>query len=280
MTHRFTKRQLLAGPLGGAAVTARRASLVANHHARALGQSIRWLVRSREYTNFTYPLSELNRTQLAWWVADAVDQPVARVTEYFDELESDQRLRDDIADRTRAGAWARYSDTDVYYGRRLGWYALVRAVRPALVVETGTEKGLGSLVVAAALLRNRTGRLVTIDVHSDTGFLIQEPYSAVVDRRIGDSLNVLAGLNMSVDMFIHDSLHTREHELSEYRTVERWLSPNALVLSDNAHATDALPSWAEASGRRFSYFQETPERHWYRGAGIGLARPPHGSARQ
>ena len=39
------------------------------------------------------------------------------------------------------------------YGRRLGWYALVRALKPRTVVETGADKGLGSCVLAALRLR-------------------------------------------------------------------------------------------------------------------------------
>ena len=43
-----------------------------------------------------------------------------------------------------------------------------------------------------------------------------------------------------MDIFLHDSLHTFEHEAAELAAVGPRLTPNALVLSDNAHATDAL----------------------------------------
>jgi hypothetical protein len=43
-----------------------------------------------------------------------------------------------------------------------------------------------------------------------------------------------------VDIFLHDSLHTFEHEAAELAGVEPRLTPNALLPSDNAHATDAL----------------------------------------
>jgi hypothetical protein len=233
---------------------------------------MQWYLRSREYTNFTYPLSDVNRTQLSWWLAEVADAPVERMREFMGELENDRDIRDHVRRRTHQGGWSRYSDPEVHFGRRLGWYALVRALRPEVVVETGTDKGLGSIVLAAAILRNEVGRLVTIDVHADTGFLITEPYDEVVDRRIGDSLDVLNNLGSSVDMFLHDSLHTPEHEVAEFEAVQRWLAPTAVVLSDNAHVTDVLAGWAERTGRRYAYFQERPEHHWYRGGGIGLAR--------
>jgi hypothetical protein len=53
--------------------------------------------------------------------------------------------------------------------------------------------------------------------------------------------------------------------------VEPRLTPNALVLSHNAHATDALMRWAEQSGRRFSFFREQLTGHWYPASGIGAA---------
>jgi hypothetical protein len=77
-----------------------------------------------------------------------------------------------------------------------------------------------------------------------------------------------------VDLFIHDSDHTAEHEGREFAAIEDRLAPGGLVLSDNAHATDELAKFAERTGRRFLFFDERPDGHWYTGAGIGAALPP------
>src|SRR5207248_9880418 len=45
-------------------------------------------------------------------------------------------------------------DVEPRYGRRLGWYALTRATKPRVLVETGVDRGLGTAVLAAAMLRN------------------------------------------------------------------------------------------------------------------------------
>jgi len=82
---------------------------------------------------------------------------------------------------------------------------------------------------------------------------------------------VLEDLDPGVDFFIHDSNHSTDFEARELALVEPKLSADALVLSDNAHAGDALVRWAERTGRRFAYFQEIPRSHWYPGAGIGAA---------
>ncbi len=87
----------------------------------------------------------------------------------------------------------------------------------------------------------------------------------------GDSVAVLSKMAEEVDLFIHDSDHTDEHERAEIHAVSPRLSSAAVVLSDNAHATDVLQLWSESQGRRFLYFQEQPEHHWYPGAGIGAS---------
>lgn len=148
---------------------------------------------------------------------------------------------------------------------------LTRALQPDHIVETGTDKGLGSCVFAAALLRNGHGRLTTVDVNPDSGYLITGRYAGVVDRVMGDSIDVLRSGETPVDLFLHDSLHTFQHESGELAAVAPRLSPDALVLSDNAHESDALLVWAERSGRRFTFFREEPSGHWWPGDGIGAA---------
>jgi hypothetical protein len=247
-----------------------RASLVGRYNAASLQKSVRWLVRSREYTNLTYDLTSLNREHLAWFVAAVAGRPVGEVRSYIDEIQSDSGLRDHVRRATAAGEWRRLADSDLRLGRRAGWYALVRALRPAHVVETGTDKGLGTCVLAAAILRNGTGRVTTIDVNPRSGYLIDGPYTSVIDRRVGDSADILGDLR-DVALFVHDSLHTHAHETAELAALEPHLEENALVLSDNAHCTDALAGWAEQTGRRFLFFREQPHNHWYPGGGIGAA---------
>lgn len=265
------RHRIAASRLAPIAALPMRLQSVARYDAQVLGRSARWLIGSREHTNFTYDLTPLNREHLAWWVADVASIAVAEARGYMAEIEQDVDLACHVQAATQTSDRRQLADREVRLHKRIGWYAIVRALRPEHVVETGTDKGLGSVVLAAALLRNGSGRLTTMDVNSDAGYLISGDYATVTDLRIGDSLMTLARTEQPVGFFLHDSLHTREHELAEYEAVTPWLSERAVVLSDNAHVTDALPSWAERTGRRFTYFQERPDRHWYPGGGIGLA---------
>ncbi len=266
------RRRVASSRIAPVAALPVRIATVARHDAAVLRQSGRWLVRSCEHTNFTYDLTPLNRGHLAWFVANAADVSVEDARGYMAEIEDDHDLVEHIAEATAASDRRRLADRRVRLHKRVGWYALIRALKPEHVVETGTDKGLGSVVLAAALLRNGSGRLTTLDVNPDAGYLIADHYATVTDLRLGDSLVELRSLDHPVDFFLHDSLHTREHEAAEYEAVAGRLTEQAVVLSDNAHVTDALPAWAEATGRRFTYFQERPQGHWYPGGGIGLAQ--------
>lgn len=265
------RRRVAASPLARAAALPERLSYVAQHDGRILKNSARWLLQSREHTNFTYHLTALNRTHLSWFVAEVAGIPVGSARNYITELEEDGVLIEHIRRSTAASTRRRLADSEVRFHKRLGWYALIRALRPRHVVETGTDKGLGTVVLAAALIRNGHGRLTTIDVHPESGYLIREQYAQVVDRRLGDSLEVIKTLTEPVDFFLHDSLHTKEHEIAEFDAVLPRLSDDGVVLSDNASKTDALAEWAEAHQRRFLFFQERPEGHWYPGDGIGVS---------
>lgn len=248
-----------------------RVGAAARFDASVLRESARWLMHSREHTNYTYDLQPLNLEHLAWFVAEVARVPVSEARSYLDEIRCDRALVEHVRGMTHESARRGLADQDVRFARRVGWYALVRALRPQLVVETGTDKGLGSVVLASALLRNGQGRLVTLDVNPDAGYLIAGPYADVASLEIGDSIEWLSRCSEPIDLFVHDSSHTPEHERAEFAAVEPVLAPGAVALSDNSHVTSVLPTWAEATGRHFLFFSERPQAHWYPGGGIGVA---------
>ena len=167
------------------------------------------------------------------------------------------------------------ADRDIQYGRRLGWYAIIRAVKPRVVVETGVDKGLGACVLAAALLRNaqegQQGYYYGTDINPAAGYLLGGPYARAGRILYGDSIESLERLEETIDVFINDSDHSAAYEAAEYRTVQPKLSKTALLIGDNAHTTDKLLEFALETGRTFLFFKEQPAGHWYPGAGIGVA---------
>ena len=264
------RQSIATSPIARGAAVPLRTMIVMRYDARLIGRSIDWLVHSRETTNFTYDLNPLNRDQLCWFVCAVTGSEVSQVRAWIQELEDDSKLADHVTRRLSSNPRRRICATEPHWARRVGWYALVRATQPDHVVETGTHLGLGSCAIAAALLRNGHGRLTTIDIDPDAGYLTGEPWASVIDRRTGSSIEILAEMR-GVDMFLHDSLHTYDYETSELEAVGPNLSDNAIVLSDNAHDSSALSDWAERNGRRYLFFKEQPLDHWWPGDGIGAA---------
>ncbi|MDG4792856.1 class I SAM-dependent methyltransferase [Micromonospora sp. WMMD1082] len=270
------RRAIARTRLAPVAAFPKRLVAVARHDAKVLRTSARWLVASREHHNYTYELTKLSRSHLAWFVSVVCELPVKQVREYLAEIESDDALRQHITSAVASAARRGLADRQVRYARRIGWYAIVRARRPEHIVETGVDKGLGSCVLAAALLRNAAeghpGRVSSIDINPEAGYLARTaPWSDVIDLVIGDSVESITGLDRPVDLFLHDSDHSRAYERREFDAVEPKLAPGAMLLTDNVTHTNVLAEHAERTGRRFLAYRETPANHWYPGDGIGVA---------
>jgi predicted O-methyltransferase YrrM len=192
----------------------------------------------------------------------------------MDELEEDEALRAFIAQRVRETWLHRVADEQARYGRRLGWYAMARVLKPRVVVETGVDKGLGSVVLCAALLRNAAegapGRYYGTEIIRGFGPLLAGPYAATGSILWGDSIESLRDLPGPVDLFINDSDHSAEYERQEYAAIAGKLSPDGIIIGDNCHVTDELAKFSEAQGRRFLCFREEP-LHWHQGGAMGLS---------
>lgn len=276
MKHSALTRRVAESPYAHYAVLPKRVKAVLAHNARVAKKSAAWLVRSREHVHYTYDLDPLNLEHLAWFVAAVTGAPVTDIRRYLAEARDDEQLRAVIADGLARSDRHATTDRVVRYGRRIGWYAVVRAMKPEFVVETGTSRGLGSTVIAAAMLRNGHGTLATVDLDDRSGELLLPPYDKVVEHVVGSSLEFLAGpvaRRHPVDLFVQDTAVSDEHETAELVAAAPLLAPGAVVLATMSHQWWAMPRWAEQTGRDFVYFHERPHEHWYPGVGIGAAFP-------
>lgn len=253
-----------------------RLGVAFGYYRRPLSALVRWAWCAREETNYTYDLAPANKRHLAAMIAEASGRPQAEIEGYIREIDEDEELRAHVAAVVRSrGRGAITAETVMHPGRRAGWYALVRALRPRVVIETGVDKGLGSCVLAAALRRNaaegRPGRYYGTDINPGAGYLLCGPYAEHGRILYGDSIASLRAINEPVDLFINDSDHSADYEAEEYRVIAPKLAPGAVIIGDNAHVTDRLLEFSVREGRSFLYFQEKPVGHWYPGAGIGLS---------
>src|SRR5262249_10277802 len=154
----------------------------------------RWLFHSRETANFTYHLDPANMKYLAAFVANITSHKPKEIEEYLEELETDTDLQAHVRHTCECAIAAnpfRYADPEARYGRRLGWYGLARVLKPRVVVETGIDKGLGSLVLTLALMRNSQegypGYYYGTDIDPGAGYLFTAPYTQYGSILRGDS---------------------------------------------------------------------------------------------
>jgi len=224
---------------------------------------------THETHNFTYDLTDRSLWYLADTIACALNKPREEIERYIEEARSDREIN--------AAALATTPGVNVVspFGRRLGWYAVARAIKPKVIVETGVERGHGSLLLCAALLRNAAegyaGRHFGTDIRPEAGQLLTGKYAGVGTVLYGDSVESLERHIQAVDLFINDSDHSGDYEYREYLTIKSKLSPGAVILGDNAHVTDKLARFSRETGRKFLFFREEPKDHWYPGAGIGIS---------
>lgn len=238
-------------------------------------QLVRLSFVSREIDNLTYHLTDLNVQYLIAFVATITRRSVDEIRGYVQEIVDDKALHDHIRRHTLSTSERYIADAVPRYGRRIGWYAFIRALKPKVVVETGTNKGLGTCVIAAALMRNaaegQPGYLYSTDIDLAAGYLFTDPYNQFGRVLYGDSITSIRALNVMVDLFINDSDHSQDYERREYDVIQEKLQPYALIIGDNAHCSPKLWEFSQRQHRHFLFFQEQPRDHWYPGSGMGVS---------
>jgi predicted O-methyltransferase YrrM len=270
------KKRLIRTPiLGGIALFLFRSWLCGRYILGVCRAAIVWLFTSRETTNFTYALEEKNVGYLASFIASVTRCDSDEILGYISELQNDTELRNHIRRRTAASDLAKIADTQIEFGKRLGWYAFARATKPRIIVETGIDKGLGAVVLTAALRRNAAegspGKYFGTDINPEAGYLFTDEYAELGEILYGDSIESLVSFPYPIDLFINDSDHSADYEAREYEAIAEKLAPGAIVLGDNSHVTRALLDFSRHMRRQFLFFRESPKDHWYPGGGIGVS---------
>lgn len=121
-------------------------------------------------------------------------------------------------------------------------YALVRAARPALVVEFATSLGFSTVFLAAAVRDNGEGRIVSAELvpekaHAARASLAEVGLDPYVEIREGDALDTLADLPAGqVDLLVLDGWPSGAQPSIDRRVLDLVtpaLRPGAIVFDDN-----------------------------------------------
>lgn len=233
-------------------------------------KSLVWLFATSEFTNYLYNITPLNKNQMIGAISSITNLSIIEVESYFDEIENNADFKNSLKTKARSLSRSRELPITIPLGRRIIWYVLVRIYKPKVIVETGTDKGLGSLVIQLAIEKNQIGKLYTLDIDEYSGSLFDEEDLKKIKFLIGDSVQNMQKLN-EIDFFIHDSDHSEEHEKKEIQAAASKLTNNSIVISDNSHVTDILFQWSKETNRNFIFIKESPQDHWYPGGGVGIS---------
>lgn len=153
-----------------------------------------------------------------------------------------------------------------------GWpeflYVLIRLTKPATVVETGVFDGISSAVILQALEDNSGGKLISIDLPAkssikesthrmretalpegkEPGWVIPDYLRLRHELVLGDSkilLSQVLAQNPSINIFLHDSLHTYECQRFEYETAWPKIKEGGWLLSDDVLWTPAFREFSK-----------------------------------
>ncbi|HLM90734.1 MAG TPA: class I SAM-dependent methyltransferase [Thermoplasmata archaeon] len=219
------------------------------------------------------------------WLRSLTGGTPAEILAVLGELDALVPVEEEMRRRHIAGGRGNYAQI----GAPFELYALVRLRHPQHIVETGVSSGVSSAHLLLALEKNHAGTLHSIDLPTpQKGPILGKDESPVSippglasgwavpfrsprwDLRIGDAQKLLPGLLAelpSVELFLHDDLHTEENLSYELALLRPKLPPGALVLADNSNWTgDAFPRFA----------QEVRAKVYRRGTShlLGLRIPP------
>ena len=118
-------------------------------------------------------------------------------------------------------------------------YAMVRFLRPSVVLETGVANGHSSVLILNALRENGCGELHSIDVSNDVGGLVVDKrqwHLHVLDvSSLKKSFAAIVAQLAPIDLMVHDSDHSYQWMRFELETVYPRMSPRGMVACDDAN---------------------------------------------
>jgi hypothetical protein len=221
-------------------------------------------------------LTQENETYLINLIAGIINTEREIIDRYFNELKENEKLKKTIISYLQQSVFKMKKDKRCDYGSRLAFYAIIRAVKPKLVVENGVEVGFTSVVLCEAIRKNieegYEGKFIGLDINKEAGDLIKSgsPYRTFAEIKFGDAIASLNLLEEKIDFYFSDGLRTYAYEQNEFANLRQKLNDQSIVITNKATFSKALYELSVELKRKFSFFKEHPQGHWYEGSGIGI----------
>ena len=133
--------------------------------------------------------------------------------------------------------------------------SVIRKYIPENVVETGVAQGVSSRFILEALKDNNAGKLTSIDLPNynpkgqinrdgqndsvfvkkelGVGWIVPDSLRGRWNLLLGDSKEILRNLDVTPDIFFHDSDHSYEHMTFEFEWAYDHLTSEGFIVSDD-----------------------------------------------
>lgn len=168
---------------------------------------------------------------------------VNEINNEYGSKEANSVLNEEVTNDLAHSLQLRPGDSFSFYSLPL--YVVTRIVKPSIVIETGVQNGGSTQTILAALNQNKKGTLHSIDsgdistdgTHKSTsnGLPGQNVSNHLRDRwklHIGFTFDVFPKLLPEIDLidlFFHDSDHSKENVEYEFNAIKTHLNKNGLV---------------------------------------------------
>ena len=215
-------------------------------------------------------------------LAEFLGVDTAVLSGYYREILDDEKFLRGINERLQTvrrdhgftkGIFRRDSvnSADWFAFERILIYVLVRYLKPAHCLETGVYYGGNTAFLLAALARNGSGRLVSIDLPNSAivrnggeasharhplvgdsefyeptmqpGFIVPDYLKAHWDFVEGDSLVEIPKRRETFGFYLHDSDHSMGFLSAELAAALPRLSPSAVIIADDIDWSNAFFSF-------------------------------------
>jgi predicted O-methyltransferase YrrM len=193
-----------------------------------------------------------------WFLSHITGERVSRIRQFMDEPAHTPEFLRHVSECEKTFSTLSIESADLYAKKVLIQYAIVRAMRPETIVETGVANGVSSAHLLLALHKNSQGTLHSIEIGDSTylpagresGWVVPDWLRGRWKFHLGDASEVLPPLLRelrSIDLFIHDSLHTYEHMKFEFERAFPFVRAKGLLLADDALWNEAFWDFARAT---------------------------------
>jgi len=221
------------------------------------------IIRDFDGLRIYLKINKLNKKECFEKLSLLLGVPSKDIQLYWDEIQKNSKF---FKDTHRLGELAignYYYDNGFLPFHNI-LYIIVRSTKPKNIVETGCYVGHSSATILEAINKNDFGHLYTIDLplygetvedgmtytlpnNQRSGYII--PFYlrknwTLLEGKAEDLLESLLKKIKKTDIFFHDSLHTYNHMLWEFKTVWPYLENHGILISDDVSWNDAFKDFS------------------------------------